>query len=137
MDVGPSWTSDREESRARSEASASEVECHTPERKGKEPGSRRRSFSAGPKSSAQNLLEGKLEPGPCMVLVRPKSLQKADCPPRWVAWLGRVEGVAAEGRAQELLLVSIPRLQRTCAIRTERVHAAPTDSGQGRISKNA
>ena len=140
LDVGPgvrpqrrvSWTSDRVESKTRSEASSSEAECRTPERKG----AKRRSASAGPRSDSQSALEGKMEQGPCMVLLRPRSIQRADCSPRWVACLGRVEGVAAESRAQELLLISIPRIQRTCAIRAERIIDTPSDNGSGRISKN-
>ncbi|CAL1131402.1 unnamed protein product [Cladocopium goreaui] len=136
-----SWTHERDSSIARSEASMSEGECLTPARRSRRiifDGAERlgpRAASADP-SESQKKIEGKLEKGPCMVLLRPKSLQTAEAPPRWTAWLGRIEGFAEEGRSQELLEVHIPSLKQTCVIHRRLLKGSPRDNGAGRISKH-
>ena len=136
-----SWTHERDSSIARSEASMSEGECLTPARRSRRitsDGAERlgpRAASADP-SESQKKIEGKLEKGPCMVLLRPKSLQTAEAPPRWTAWLGCIEGFAEEGRSQELLEVHIPSLKQTCVIHRRLLKGSPRDNGAGRISKH-
>ena len=136
-----SWTHERDSSIARSEASMSEGECLTPARRSRRitsDGAERlgpRAASADP-SGSQKKIEGKLEKGPCMVLLRPKSLQTAEAPPRWTAWLGCIEGFAEEGRSQELLEVHIPSLKQTCVIHRRLLKGSPRGNGAGRISKH-
>ena len=67
----------------------------------------------------QHHAEGALLQGPCMVLLRPSSLQKLDSTPVWVSFVGQVEGVAKESRAQ---------------VRYFYILQSPRDNGAGRIS---
>ena len=138
-----SWGSERDARSVGPEASASEAE--SPARNGRSRHVTRensltetkkvRSASAEPKSEKQRQLEGKLETGLCLVLLRPKSLQKPDLPPRWIAFLGCIEGFAFEGKAQELLLIQLSNLGRTCCVHRSRILDAPPESGSGRLSR--
>ena len=61
---------------------------------------RARAASAGPQSSQQHQLEGSLQQGPVLVLLRFRSCQEPGGPPRWVAYFGSLQGVSADSRAQ-------------------------------------
>ena len=131
MDVGSSvrskrkvtWESDG--SNPEAEEPSSGVEGHFEDQRGVSPQARSsrpkrraatshpkaRASSAGPQSQFQHQAEGRLLQGPCISLIRFKSLQNGESLPRWVAFLGRVTGVATSSRAQEKVEIDIPALK--------------------------
>ena len=151
MDVGSSvrskrkvtWESDG--SNPEAEEPSSGVEGHLEDQQGVSPQVRSsrpkrraaaglpkaRASSAGPQSQIQHQAEGRLLQGPCISLIRFKSLQNGESPPRWVAFLGRVTGVATASRAQEKVDVDIPALR----IYISQLRSPPRDDGHGRICR--
>lgn len=97
---------------------------------------RRRPASSEPQSSIQRRIEGQLEQGPCLVLVRPKCLQRPSEVPRWLAFLGSVEGFSQAGRNQERVDIHLPGLKTKATVVCESVLPPPADNGAGKISKN-
>ena len=111
MDVGSpvrskrkvTWESDG--SNPEAEEPSSGVESHFEDQQGVSPQARSsrpkrraatsqpkaRASSAGPQSQIQHQAEGRLLQGPCISLIRLKSLQNGESLPRWVAFLGLSE----------------------------------------------
>ena len=155
MDVGSSvrskrkvtWESDG--SNPEAEEPSSGVEGHFEDQRGVSPQARSsrpkrraatsqpkaRASSAGPQSQFQHQAEGRLLQGPCISLIRFKSLQNGESLPRWVAFLGRVTGVATSSRAQEKVEIDIPALKVQGVVHLSQLRPPPRDDGHGRICR--
>ena len=96
---------------------------------------RARAASAGPQSSQQHQLEGSLQQGSVLVLLRFRSCQKPGGPPRWVAYFGSLQGVSADSRVQEKVDVFMPGLGLTGVVHASALQAAPAEDASGRFSR--